>query len=143
MTDMNGTFLWRRTAGRSVASVPATVQRPPCAMLALRDGRPQGTQKCRVPGCDGSDRCSVMSDLHQLGGHIRRVRRQIEHERRQPSMTGRAVRLTAARLAYTDLLQQACTMLSVPTDLPHCSGMARNLEILRVESVLARYGIGT
>jgi hypothetical protein len=88
-----------------------------------------------------SDQCPVLTDLHRLAGRLRRVREQVEYERRQPSMTGRAVRLTAGRLAYTDLLQQACTMLGVSTDLPRCSGMARNVEILRVEAELTRYGI--
>ncbi len=82
-----------------------------------------------------------MAELHLLGRHLQRVRRQVDHERSQPSMTGRAVRITAGRLAYTDLLQQACALLHLPTDLARCSGIAREVEIVRVEAMLARYGI--
>jgi hypothetical protein len=84
-----------------------------------------------------------MADLQELAVHLRRVRTQVQQERSQPSMTGRHVRLTAGRLAYADLLQQACTLLGVPTELPDCSGIARNVEILRIEAVLAGHGITT
>jgi hypothetical protein len=84
-----------------------------------------------------------MTDLQEVAGHLRRVRIQVQHERSQPSMTGRHVRLTAGRLAYSDLLQQACTMVGMPTVLAHCSGVARDVEILRVEAALARYGLST
>jgi hypothetical protein len=82
-----------------------------------------------------------MTDLHELAGHLRRVRAQVQHERSQPSMTGRHVRLTAARLAYSDLLVEACEKLRIETDLARCSGVARDLEIVRVEAALARYGL--
>ena len=82
-----------------------------------------------------------MTELHELAGHLRRVRAQVQHERSQPSMTGRHVRLRAGQLAYTDLLVQVCEMLRIDTELPRCSGLSRDVEILRVEAVLARYGL--
>jgi hypothetical protein len=110
-------------------------------MLALAEGKANGTDRCAVAACQGSDRCPVMTDLQQLAGHLRRVRAQVQNERSQPSMTGRHVRLTAGRLAYSDLLAQACAKLHIVTDLPRCSGLARDLEIVRVEAALARYGL--
>jgi hypothetical protein len=110
-------------------------------MLALADGNAPGAGSCGVLACRDFGRCPVMTDLHGLAGHLRRVRAQVQHERSQPSMTGRHVRLTAARLAYSDLLVEACGKLRIETDLPRCSGVARDLEIVRVEAALARYGI--
>lgn len=110
-------------------------------MLALAAGSQQGSDRCAVPACRSFGRCPVMAELQELAGHLRRVRAQVQHERSQPSMTGRHVRLTAARLAYSDLLVQACAKLHIATELPRCSGVARDVEILRVEAALARYGL--
>ena len=109
-------------------------------MLALAEGE-SGADACAVPTCRGFGQCPVLTDLHELAGHLRRVRAQVRHERSQPSMTGRHVRLTAGRLAYSDLLVEACQKLHISTELPGCSGLARELEIVRVEAALARYGL--
>jgi hypothetical protein len=110
-------------------------------MLSLAEGTDAGSDRCAVPACRSFGRCPVMTELHELAGHLRRVRAQVQHERSQPSMTGRHVRLTAARLAYSDLLVEACDKLHIPTELSRCSGVARDLEIVRVEAALARYGV--
>lgn len=109
-------------------------------MLALADGEP-GPSSCGVPTCRSFGHCPTMTELQELAGHLRRVRAQVQHERSQPSMTGRHVRLTAGRLAYSDLLVQVCAKLHIATELPRCSGVARDVEILRVEAALARYGL--
>jgi hypothetical protein len=101
------------------------------------------TGDCAVPRCGRAGRCPVMADLHVLDRHLRRVRQQVESELREPSRTGRHLRLTAGRLAYADLLLQACRTLQIPTELPRCTGLARDVEILRVEAALARYGLAS
>jgi hypothetical protein len=145
MAYVNWPFSWRKRGRRAVARAPAPAARPICAMLALADGSaPGGTpggEACGVLACRGFGRCPVMTELHELAAHLRRVRAQVQHERSQPSMTGRHVRITAARLAYSDLLVEACEKLRIETDLSGCSGVARDLEIVRVEAALATYGI--
>jgi hypothetical protein len=84
-----------------------------------------------------------MTELHSVAAHLRRVRTQLQRELTGPSLPGRYVRLTAARMAYTDLLVHACGMLQIPTVLARATGRARDLEVLRVEAALARYGLVT
>jgi hypothetical protein len=141
MDFVNWPSSWRKRGRRAVASAPAPVARPICAMLALADGSAPGGEACGVLACRGFGRCPVMTELHEIAAHLRRVRAQVQHERSQPSMTGRHVRITAARLAYSDLLVEACEKLRIETDLSRCSGVARDLEIVRVEAALATYGL--
>jgi hypothetical protein len=81
-----------------------------------------------------------MAELHVLTAHLRRVRSQLQRDRADGPAPGRHVRLTAGRMAYVDLLVRACRLLQLPTALPGRPGMTRDLEVLRVEAVLARHG---
>ena len=119
------------------------------ALLAHPDGigdavgadRPAG-RGCGVPGC-GRGRCPAAADLRTLARQLHRVRRQLSRELAEPSRPGRHVRLTAGRLAYVDLLVQACGILRIPTSLPAARGVVRDLEVLRVEAALAGAGLAT
>jgi hypothetical protein len=108
---------------------------------------PRRTGRARVPRrysfvfLDRVDTAERSHHLADLGRRLRRVRSDLVFYRRQEFLPGKSTRIRAGRLAYTDLLRDACTILDVPHDLDVLRGMELQLEILRVEAALAGAGM--
>jgi hypothetical protein len=74
--------------------------------------------------------------LEQLAADLRRLRPQYGDTRRS------WVQRQGARLAYEDVLRQAAAALDLPHDLTSArSGLARELELLRLEQALLDAGV--
>jgi hypothetical protein len=74
--------------------------------------------------------------LEQLAADLRRLRPQYSDARRS------WVQRQGARLAYEDVLRQAAAALDLPHDLTSArSGLARELELLRLEQALLDAGV--
>jgi hypothetical protein len=74
--------------------------------------------------------------LENLSRRLRRVRHDLATCRRQEFLPGKRTRVQAGRLAYVDLLIEACELLDVPHELDVLIGVDRQLEVLRVEAAL-------
>ena len=75
--------------------------------------------------------------LEQLAGDLRRLRRAVATDQQRS-----ATHQLANRVAYDQLLMQACGMLAVPHDLAKTTaGPERDIERIRVEAELERAGI--
>jgi hypothetical protein len=79
--------------------------------------------------------------LEQLGRHLRRVRTDLASCRRQEFLPGKSTRVRAGRLAYVDLLLEACDLLAVNHQLDQLRGLDQQLEVLRVEAALGTAGL--
>jgi hypothetical protein len=81
------------------------------------------------------------NSVDDLSRRLRRVREDLERCRRQEFLPGKSTRVRAGRLAYTDLLREACALLDVPHELDDLRGLDRQLEVLRVEAALHAAGM--
>lgn len=73
--------------------------------------------------------------IERLAADLRRLRPMPEDSRRS------RVQREGARLAYLDLIIEACERLDVPQDLRSRYGLAREAELMRVEAALAAAGL--
>jgi hypothetical protein len=69
------------------------------------------------------------------------VRADIARCARADFLPGKALRVTAGRLAYVDLLIEACELFDVEHELAQLAGTDRQLEVLRVEAALDEAGL--
>ena len=75
--------------------------------------------------------------IEQLAADLRRLRRAVATDQQRS-----ATHQLANRVAYDQLLMQACGMLAVPHDLAKATaGPERDIERIRVEAELERAGI--
>ena len=75
--------------------------------------------------------------IEQLAADLRRLRRAVATDQQRS-----ATHQLANRVAYDQLLMQACEMLDVPHDLDKTTaGPERDIERIRVEAELERAGI--
>lgn len=74
--------------------------------------------------------------IEQLAADLRRMRGTVATDQRRS-----ATHQLANRIAYDQLLMQACEMLRVSHDLDKTSGPERDIERIRVEAELERAGI--
>ena len=75
--------------------------------------------------------------IEQLSADLRRLRRAVATDQQRS-----ATHQLANRVAYDQLLMQACEMVAVPHDLDQkTAGPERNIERIRVEAELERAGI--
>jgi hypothetical protein len=79
--------------------------------------------------------------MDDLARRLRRVRADLASCRSQEFLPGKRTRVQAGRLAYVDLLTEACELLEVPHELDRLAGVDRQLEILRVEAALGSAGL--
>ncbi len=105
---------------------------------ARRPRAPLGSSFVFLDRVDAAERRHHLSDL---GRRLRRVRSDLEFCRRQEFLPGKSTRVRAGRLAYTDLLRDACTLLDVPHELDELRGIEQQLEVVRVEAALATAGL--
>lgn len=73
--------------------------------------------------------------IERLAADLRRLRHASADGRRSRT------RREGARLAYLDLIVEACRRLDVPQDLRARSGLAGEAELMRVEAALAAAGL--
>jgi hypothetical protein len=74
--------------------------------------------------------------IEQVAADLRRLRVAVATDQHRS-----ATHQLANRVAYDQLLMQACAMLDVPHDLGKTAGRERDIERLRVEAELERAGI--
>src|ERR1700709_1868040 len=79
--------------------------------------------------------------LDELGRRLRKIRTDLATCRRQEFLPGKQTRVRAGRLAYVDLLLEACELLKVEHRLDDLRGIDQQLEILRVEDALSSAGL--
>jgi hypothetical protein len=79
--------------------------------------------------------------VNHLSRSLRRVRQDLEACRRQEFLPGKRTRVQAGRLAYIDLLIEACDLLDVSHELDVLTGVERQLEVIRVEAALDSAGL--
>jgi hypothetical protein len=109
--------------------------------LPRRSGRakaPLGSSFVFLARVDAAERRHHLVDL---GRRLRRVRSDLEFCRRQEFLPGKSTRVRAGRLAYIDLLRDACGVLDVTHDLDRLRGIEQQLEVVRVEAALASAGL--
>jgi hypothetical protein len=99
---------------------------------------PLGSAFVFLDRAEASRRRNTVEDLTR---RLRRVRRDLESCRRQEFLPGKSTRVRAGRLAYADLLREACALLGVPHELDELRGLDRQLEVLRVEAALHAAGM--
>jgi hypothetical protein len=90
---------------------------------------------------DRIDAAKRRDRMNHLSTSLRRVRRDLETCRRQEFLPGKRTRVQAGRLAYIDLLVEACRLLEVEHELDALAGVDRQLEVLRVEAALDTAGM--
>jgi hypothetical protein len=90
---------------------------------------------------DRADAAKRRNRIDQLGRGLRRIRTDLESCRRQEFLPGKQTRVRAGRLAYLDLLLEACDLLEVEHRLDDLRGIDQQLEILRVEDALSSAGL--
>lgn len=109
--------------------------------------RPAGFRKPRVPlgssfiFLDRADAAKRRVRVDELGRRLRKIRTDLQICRRQEFLPGKQTRVRAGRLAYIDLLHEACDLLDVEHRLDELRGIDQQLEILRVEDALASAGL--
>jgi predicted metalloprotease len=79
--------------------------------------------------------------IDELSRRLRRVRSDLQYVRRQQFLPGKQTRVRAGRLAYVDLLLEACDLLDVSHELDLLTGIDLQLEVLRVEAALDTAGM--
>jgi predicted metalloprotease len=90
---------------------------------------------------DRADAARRRARLDELGQRLRRVRTDLAACRRQEFLPGKSTRVRAGRLAYVDLLLEACDLLQVEHELDRLTGIDQQLEVLRVEAALGSAGM--
>lgn len=112
-----------------------------------RAARRATTRRSRAPlgssfvFLDRADAVRRRDRLEELGRRLHRVRTDLEACRREQFLPGKSTRVRAGRLAYVDLLLEACDLLAVEHRLDALSGTDLNLEVLRVEGALGFAGL--
>ena len=106
-----------------------------------RDRRPSRPLGSSFIFLDRVDAARRRDHLVQLGRRLSKVRTDLESCRRQEFLPGKSTRVRAGRLAYVDLLLEACDLLDVAHELDRLSGIDLQLEVLRVEAALGSAGL--
>ncbi|HSP39557.1 MAG TPA: hypothetical protein VLR26_17595 [Frankiaceae bacterium] len=115
-----------------------------------RRRRAQGSQRAQRPRqplgssfifLDRADAARRRQRVDELSRRLRRVRSDLEHVRREQFLPGKQTRVRAGRLAYVDLLLEACDLLDVGHELDRLTGIDLQLEVLRVEAALDSAGL--
>jgi hypothetical protein len=79
--------------------------------------------------------------MDDLSRRLRRVRTDVATCLDQEFLPGKRTRVRAGRLAYIDLLVEACELLGVEHELDVLRGVERQFEVLRVEGALDAAGM--
>jgi hypothetical protein len=90
---------------------------------------------------DRADARQRQHRIDDLSRRLRRVRSDLEVCLRQEFLPGKRTRVLAGRLAYIDLLVEACDLIGVSHELLELTGVDRQLEVLRVEAALGSAGL--
>jgi hypothetical protein len=90
---------------------------------------------------DRADATQRRIRVAELGRRLSKIRTDLESCRRQEFLPGKQTRVRAGRLAYVDLLLEACDLLDVEHRLSDLRGIDQQLEILRVEEALSSAGL--
>jgi len=111
------------------------------AVQDLRSGRSNEQlgrgQRSRAAGAGAAAPHLRGLSIERLAGDLRRLRRAVSTDQQRS-----ATHQLANRVAYDQLLMQACEMLAVPHDLDKTTaGPERDIDRIRVEAELERAGI--
>ena len=111
------------------------------AVQDLRSGRsdeqPGRAGRCEAAGAGGAAPHLRGIPIEQLAADLRRLRRAVATDQQRS-----ATHQLANRVAYDQLLMQACEMVAVLHDLDKTTaGPERDIERIRVEAELERAGI--
>jgi hypothetical protein len=106
-----------------------------------RERRPRRPLGSSFIFLDRADAVRRRHRIDELGRRLRRVRTDLEHVRREQFLPGKHTRVRAGRLAYVDLLLEACDLLDVGHELDLLTGIDQQLEVLRVEAALDFAGL--
>ena len=90
---------------------------------------------------DRADAAKRRGRVDELGRRLWKIRTDLESCRRQEFLPGKQTRVRAGRLAYVDVLLEACDLLEVEHRLADLRGIDQQLEILRVEDALLSAGL--
>jgi predicted metalloprotease len=106
-----------------------------------RERRPRRPLGSSFIFLDRADAARRRHRIDELGRRMRRVRTDLEHVRQEQFLPGKQTRVRAGRLAYVDLLLEACDLLAVSHELDLLTGIDKQLEVLRVEAALDSAGL--
>src|ERR1700710_174412 len=99
-----------------------------------RDGRATASRSSRAPlgssfiFLDRADAAKRRGRVDELGRRLRKIRTDLESCRRQEFLPGKQTRVRAGRLAYVDVLLEACELLQVEHHLADLLGIDQQLE---------------
>jgi hypothetical protein len=106
-----------------------------------RDRRPSRPLGSSFIFLDRVDAARRRDHLEHLSRRLSKVRTDLASDRRQQFLPGKSTRVRAGRLAYVDLLLEACDLLDVDHELDRLTGIDLQLEVLRVEAALNTAGL--